>query len=71
MHMQKQAKQKALKQAYVFAPIIYLINVIVLPLMEGKSLSMEAALRGIPIALLSALIYFFVIYSFEKKKSKK
>ncbi|MEX2379768.1 MAG: hypothetical protein WD530_03435 [Vicingaceae bacterium] len=69
--MQKEAKQKAKKQTFWFAILIYLINVFISPILEDLPVSVEKALIGIPITLLSSVFFFFIAYYFERKYPKK
>jgi|GEM_PF-2259580 len=69
--MQKEAKNKAFKSTLIFIPIIYLINTVINPLISGESISGDKALKGIPLVLIAGLIYFFILYYFEKKYPKQ
>lgn len=69
--MQKEAKNKALKSTLIFIPIIYLINAVINPLISGESISEDKALKGIPLVLVAGVIYFFILYYFEKKYPKQ
>lgn len=68
--MQKEAKQKALKSTLVFIPILYLLNAVINPIISGESISGDKALKGIPLVLIAGVIYFFILYYFEKNYPK-
>lgn len=67
----KYAKQKAFKSTLVFMPIVYLLNAVINPIISGESISGDKALKGIPLVLIAGVIYFFILYYFEKKYPKK
>lgn len=69
--MQKEAKNKALKSILLFVAFIYLYFTVIKPYLNGERINSEKALEEVPVALIAGLIYFFILYYFEKKYPKQ